>query len=222
VIKIGDGTQTSNILIGSNNTTPIGTDNVYIGASTKTVNINGTLKFNDGGGSLIMGSSGTSYISLGAQNTTFNIGGSTSPFNLSSPIKPQYSLSFTSDQIGYSSSSTVSGALTSGTTNTLLMGTLTGVYMVSVLSEVGSGGFVGISTYDFQVGLNAVGYKSRIFYAGSPIYSNNQQTIPYVYSSGGTPNPTSALLYSSIVLSFGSSTGTSPFWALTLYYTRVA
>jgi len=95
-IKIGDATQTSNIFIGSNNTTAIGTDNVYMGASTKTVNINGTLKFNDGGGSLIMGSSGTSYISLGAMNTTFNIGGASSPFNLNSPIKTGFAYSNTS------------------------------------------------------------------------------------------------------------------------------
>ena len=94
-IRIGDANQTSNIFIGSNNATAIGTDNITIGAvgSAKVVNISGSqVKINDQGGTLTMGSSGTSYISLGALNTTFNIGGSTSPFNLNSPIIPGYSL----------------------------------------------------------------------------------------------------------------------------------
>jgi hypothetical protein len=105
-IKIGDGSgQSSNIFIGSNNATaPASTfNNVLIGASTKSLYLNGTIYMNDGGGSLTMGSSGTSYISLGAMNTTFNIGGSTSPFNLNSAITVGYTppalTSF--NQIGY-------------------------------------------------------------------------------------------------------------------------
>jgi hypothetical protein len=86
-IKIGDGSgQSSNIFIGSNNATaPASTfNNVLIGASTKSLYLNGSIYMNDGGGSLTMGSSGTSYISLGAMNTTFNIGGANSPFHLTS------------------------------------------------------------------------------------------------------------------------------------------
>ena len=139
-IKIGDGSgQSSNIFIGSNNATaPASTfNNVLIGASTKSLYLNGTIYMNDGGGSLTMGSSGTSYISLGALNTTFNIGGSTSPFNLSSYITPNYTYPITNTaQIGYCSTPTIAwatgqyGAI--GTSPSLPAGTYTMSWSICV------------------------------------------------------------------------------------------
>jgi hypothetical protein len=225
-IKIGDGSgQSSNIFIGSNNATaPASTfNNVLIGASNKSLYLNGSIYMNDGGGSLTMGSSGTSYISLGAMNTTFNIGGPSSPFNLSSPIKPQYSISFTSDQIGYSSTASTSATLVSGVYNTTVLPAMTGVYMISAKSYVYSpSGFVGITSYDMQLGLNGISERARSFLDGSTLnYANYHQSLAWVYSSGGTPNPTGAAAYGTVQLTFASSSST-PIFGLNIYWTRVA
>jgi hypothetical protein len=161
---------------------------------------------------------GTATIGNALSTLTMNAG----TINVNSPLTPNYSLSFTSGQIGYSSSSTVSGALSNSTYNNLLMGTLTGVYMVSVKSYVSSAGFVGVTTYDFQVGLTGVGEKSRSLFAGTNLnYENNQQTLSMLYSSSGPTNTSSALLYSNVFMTWTSAIG-SPIWGITLYYTRVA
>ena len=102
------------------------------------------------------------------------------------------------------------------------MGTLTGVYMVSSFSYVAAGSFTGVTTYDFQVGLNGVGSKSRILLGGSnENYSNKQNTLSMLYNSSGPTNTGSALLYSNIFIIWTASTG-SPIWGIDLYYTRVA
>jgi hypothetical protein len=155
-------------------------------------------------------------------NVTIGKGDGTSVITMRSPITPIYPISFTSGQIGYSSSSTISGALVSATYNTLIAPTLSGVYMTTTITAISGGTFTGINNYDLQVGLNGVGVKTRSSLDGANITLQvYTQTVPYVYSSGGTANPTSAGLYTSVYVYFPSATGT-PIYTTTLFYTRVA
>ena len=139
--------------------------------------------------------------------------------NVWRPLTPNYSLSFTSGQIGYSSSSSVSGTLVSNVYSNLILPSLTGVYVITTLIEVAatfSSSY--IYNYDFQMGLNGIGYKSRIFITNPAFFSNLQHTLTYVYSSSGPTNTNSARAYSNVYLLFDGSAS----FSITTYYTRVA
>jgi len=158
----------------------------------------------------------------GTGNTLIGTSGGSNSITLNRPLTPAYSLSFTSGQIGYSSSSTISGALVSATYNTLIIPAMTGVYMTTTITAIYGGTFIGVNNYDLQVGLNGVGVKLRSSLDGANItFQVYTQNVSYVYSSGGTANPTSAGLYTSVYVYFPSSTGT-PTYETTLFYTRVA
>ena len=199
-VQLANGTsQTANIIIGNGNAVVTGSDKIIIGKSGKTVSISGATTLDNG--------------TLNLSNATINV---------NTALKPTYSLTFTSDQIGYSSSSSISGTLVNSTYNNLLMGTLTGVYMISCKSYVAAGSFTGVTTYDFQVGLNGIGEKSRNYLGGSnENYSNKQNTLSMLYNSSGPTNTGSALLYSNVFITWTATTG-SPVWGIDLFYTRVA
>jgi hypothetical protein len=187
-------------------------------------------RINDDGGNCYLGKDNSgrvelrgSIVVLNGQGGDLNLGGvSSGTINLYRPLTPIYPISFTSGQIGYSSSSQAGGSLVNSTYNNLLMGTLTGVYMISCRSYVAAGSFTGVTTYDFQMGLNGVGELTRCYLGGSNLnYSNNQQTLSMLYSSSGPTNPGSALLYANVFITWTSSTG-GPIWGITIFYTRVA
>jgi hypothetical protein len=201
-ISIATGTNTAGaqVSIGSTSLSAVNIKGVQTNFETTTLNLN-----TNGVGNTLIGTSG------GSNSITIN-----------RPLTPAYSLSFTSGQIGYSSSSTASGSLVSGTYNNLIMPAMTGVYIVSSYSYVAAGSFVGITTYDFQVGLNGIGDKSRIYLGGTNSnYANQHNTLPMLYSSSGPTNTGSAVLYSNVSLTFASFTGIAT-WLITISYTRVA
>ena len=224
-IKIGDGSgQSSNIFIGSNNATaPASTfNNVLIGASTKSLYLNGTIYMNDGGGSLTMGSSGTSYISLGAMNTTFNIGGSTSPFNLSSPIIPQYDYPVAAGRIGFVSSPYSMSGLPL-TTSPFATGTIT-------TSGLAIGIYIGIVRYH----INPSSATAKIAFStsgsiGITLYGNNDVSYnAYGTAADGFDNNLTIFLQvtnattSSMYFSLYSATANSTMTSCTMYVMRIA
>jgi hypothetical protein len=201
-ISLATGTNTAGaqVSIGSTSLTAVNIKGGQTNIETTTLNLN-----TNGTGNTLIGTSG------GSNSITLN-----------RPLTPAYSVSFTSGQIGYSSTASTSATLVSGAYNTTILPAMTGVYVISAKSYVYSpSGFVGITVYDMQLGLNGISERARSYLSGSTLnYANYHQSLAWVYSSGGTPNPTGAAVYGTVSLTFASAS--SPVFGLDIYWTRVA
>ena len=195
-ISIATGTNTAGaqVSIGSTSLTALNLKAGQTNLETTTLNLN----------------------SNGTGNTLIGTAGGSNSITINRPLTVGYSPSFTSTQIGYSGTASASGTHVNGVNNVYQVPALVGVYIMYCQSYVAASSFVGVTSYNFEMGYYGGSVIARSYLAGTSLnYNNNQQTLTMVYTSSAQQ------CYGAINLSYASYTG-SPIWGLNFYYTRIA